>query len=751
MYNLKKKETYRNLADVKGLALVKLNGKIPFEQKWSQLGYRNFEDLTLNDDQNAGVLTGDVNGIIVLDVDDNKKFEKALSENGWELPETHTVKTGSGGYHYYFGYSYDGHEYGCRACKESGFDIRANGGQVVAPGSIHPETGRLYEVKKDLPYNEAPQWLLELAQGSQVDISGGIIEPEDVDFDSTNVVPAVIDKVRNGAPVGQRSEAMWHVMLSLMSSGLSDGQILKIFDENSIGDKGREKGPEWLSEQIQKARQHHKAHNKPIVALEDLIDALDKSEQGDADVFRKLFRDKFCYDCSLNKWFVFNGITWEQDVTDKAFNSVGRVAEEYKNRAIMLSSRAQRGEDLEPHLEGAIKKFNDKSDKLNTVAKRRSVLTLARSGGPDASLGIYGTEWNTDPWILGCANGVIDLKTGQLRGGRPQDFIRIASPVTWKGLNEPAPTWNKFIASIFDNNGNLIEYIQRLLGYSLIGQALEHVMPVLWGKGRNGKSTLFNCMENILGDYASPIQAETLLNSSTTASAASHSSHLFLLKDRRLVWTSEVNDGRYFDASVVKRLTGGDKIVGRKAYSADSESFTPTHTIMMLTNERPRVRNANDYALFERLHLVPFSLSFVPNPKEDYERQADRHLEAKLKSESPGILAWLVKGCLKYQEEGSLNPPKIVLDATKEYQNDEDIFGHFLDDSCEIRSGAKESSADIYRSYQNWCEANGHYKMSSQQFHRKMRERFEERKSGVKQYIGVSLVTEESKENDSDF
>ena len=258
-------------------------------------------------------------------------------------------------------------------------------------------------------------------------------------------------------------------------------------------------------------------------------------------------------------------------MTEEAFSAVAKVADEYRKHAMMLTSRIQRGEELDPK---AIKDFTDRSAKLNTVAKRKSVLTLARSGDPSDSLGIYGTEWNSDPWILGCTNGVIDLRTGQLRGGRPQDYIRISAPTTWNGLEEPAPVWKEFIESIFDNDGDLIEYMHRLLGYSLIGQAIEHVMPVLWGKGRNGKSTLFNCIGTVLGDYGAAIQAETLLSSSTIASAASHSSHLFALKDRRLVWTSEVNDGRYFDASVVKRLTGGDKIVGRKAYRRKKEQIS---------------------------------------------------------------------------------------------------------------------------------------------------------------------------------
>jgi putative DNA primase/helicase len=505
-----------------------------------------------------------------------------------------------------------------------------------------------------------------------------------------------------------------------------------------------------MTEQILKARGHHK-ETTPKLTLDDLLEGLEKSDQGDAEIFKKLFRDKFCYDCALGKWFVFNGITWEPDVTEQAFSAVEMVADEYKKQVTMLKTRVQKG-DIEPHLEKSIKDFTDKSKALNTVGKRKSVLRLARSGDPGKSLGIYGTEWNTDPWIFGCANGVIDLKTGQLRKGRPQDLIRIASPVTWEGLEAPAPIWEGFIESIFDGHEDLMAYMQRLLGYSIIGQTIEHVMPVLWGKGRNGKSTMFNCLGRILGDYASPIQSETLLNQSSSQSASSHTSHLFLLKDRRLVWTSEINDGRYFDASVVKSLTGGDKIVGRRAYSADAESFVPTHTIMMLTNSKPRIKDANDYALFRRLHLIPFKLSFVLDPKEDHERLADPELETKLTSESSGILAWLVRGTLMYQEEGSLRPPQVVLEATSKYQQDEDILGHFMADCIQESKGNMVKTSEVYRAYKEWSDANGHFQMSAQKFHQKIQDHLVKKKSSVDHYVDIRVVDDDTSSDDpNDF
>ncbi|WP_320043510.1 phage/plasmid primase, P4 family [uncultured Desulfobacter sp.] len=337
-----------------------------------------------------------------------------------------------------------------------------------------------------------------------------------------------------------------------------------------------------------------------------------------------------------------------------------------------------------------------------------------------------------------CCNS--DLKTGTMRPGDPEDYIRIITPVDWKGLDAKAPAWEDFMQTIFDGDSDLVDYMHRLLGLSLVGEVREHIMPVLWGRGRNGKSTMFNSLKHVLGDHASPIPAETLLKQNTSKSGASHTADLFILKDRRLVWTSEISDGKYFDAATVKRLTGGDDLSARRCHGIDFEVIKQSHTLMMLTNFRPHVHDASDYALFQRLHLIPFGLSFVPDPKEPHERKADVGLENKLRDEASGILAWLVRGCMRYLEAGGLKPPQVILDATKEYQETEDVFGHFLEDCIEKALGKREDAGAVYQAYQKWCHTNGHFALSGTKFHKKMQEKFTRRKSGVYIYLDVVLV-----------
>lgn len=729
-------------------SVIPLDGKRPIQKGWDK---HCIEKQTYSDIQthtgNFGITTGPASGLLVLDVDDIKSFEATCIENGWDLPETLTVRTGSGGIHYYFQYPTDGQQYLNRSRQKQGFDIRGIGGQVVAPGSIHPETDKLYVVEKDLPTAAAPLWMLNISKGVNLPITSdntlkqkAPIPLKEVNLDAIQLNDTTRQLILDGSEKPHRSEAIWSVLMALIPAGLSDGEILYLFDQYPIGDKSREFNDpaQWLLPQIQKARSVAEAE---IITSQEISYSLELSERGDSILFAKLASGNFCYDHSTKKWCRFNGVTWEEDTKTQVLSHLDKLVHLYMDEAGRLSDEKRKAIKEENHeKEKQYRKQENelyyRSKRLNTLQRRKNVLQLAAG-----ELGITSDDWDSNPWIFPCANGAIDLKTGQLLPVNPEDYIKTASKVKWTGLDTPAPTWEKFLNDIFQNDQELISYIQRLFGCGLIGQVLEHVLPIFWGKGRNGKSTLFNVLKLVLGDLASPIPSETILSQKFTQSGASHNADLFLFKGRRMVWTSEVGDNRYFDSSTVKRLTGGDELVGRKPHAADFEFITPSHMLFLLTNAKPRIHNADDYALFRRLHLIPFKASFVPEPKEKFELQADPQMETKLKEEASGILAWFVRGCLSYQEQG-LNPPAIVHEATKEYQQEEDSFGYFLDEHCKERSGSRVDRSILYNTYKKWCSENGHHPLNSKNFYKKMRERYgKEKKSGNSRFfVGLCLV-----------
>jgi hypothetical protein len=249
-------------------SLIPLNGKVPFEKGWQQWCSTKHEFNEADfEGHNAGVCCGPASGVIVLDIDDPDAFEALIKGNGFEIPGTYTVRTGSGKLHYYFTYPATGDEIGNRSLKHpvysrsTIFDIRGMGGQVVAPGSIHPDTGKAYKVEKDLPVAPIPDWLMGFITTGSIDTgclwSIPLPEPQDREFiESLKVSPDIQQMILNGKPKGERSEAGMTVMLALMGARYDHNTIRFIFDHYPIGDKAREKGKAWFNGEIKRAENH---------------------------------------------------------------------------------------------------------------------------------------------------------------------------------------------------------------------------------------------------------------------------------------------------------------------------------------------------------------------------------------------------------------------------------------------------------------------------------------------------------------
>jgi len=499
----------------------------------------------------------------------------------------------------------------------------------------------------------------------------------------------------------------------------------------------------------EKILEEQKLIDKPIPIIEgfdsqSVLKALKANEVGDAWLLEALCEEKFSYDHSAGLWYRWNGNHWEEDGVDEIIKAVDLLVGEYgkevqrqaQNRTTATKSsqadKAKQAEELERELLTRVKD-------LQCLHRRRNVLILARSGID--SLGISGNEWDSDPYLLGCANGIIDLRTGEYRKGAPQDYILKAAPTEWKGLHEPAPTWERFLLDVFDQDQNLAQFLQTLLGYAISGLSTEHIFPVLWGEGRNGKGTLLETINHVLGPIAGPIPSEMLLSKARPRSGAGPSSDIMALRGRRTAWGSETDEDRFLDTGKVKWLVGGDTLTGRPPYGKKQIEFTPTHTLFLLTNHKPHV-SAEEYAMWKRIILVPFIMKFEdnPDPSNPKHRKRDPKMPEKLKEEASGILAWLVRGFLAWQEKGHLDPPPVVLEATKGYQTEEDVLGFFIVDYCRTGPDRTVRADDFYKGFKNWCQENGHKAMSNTKFGRRMSKRFHKDKdSSGRFYRGISV------------
>lgn len=468
---------------------------------------------------------------------------------------------------------------------------------------------------------------------------------------------------------------------------------------------------------------------------------LQDNEKGDAKLFVNLFRDKYIYDHTEKQWYYWNDHYWRADIINQVTSSIESIIEIYKEEVRRqnweLSKCKKSGDDARiESTEKKIKAYQKRIESLNTL--KRSEAVIRQAGMGKNGLSTPGDTWDILPFLFCCKNGVIDLQTGEFFPGQQDQMLKTASPTKWEGVDEDCPAFNKFMLDIFNGDTEIVNYMQKLLGYCITGDQSNHIVPIFWGIGRNGKSTLLEVMKHVLGDFSGPIEAETLLHQRFGKTSGSASSDIMVLRGKRLVWASETDEGRSVSASKIKLLSGGDAITGRELYQSNV-TFPATHHAVLMTNHKPHAP-ADDYALWNRVRLIPFLVSFVNKPTKEFEKQADPELPKKLKTEASGILAWLVKGYIRFQIEGFKTPRSIMV-ATNDYQKEEDSLGLFIDERTYQNAAAEIQASKLYSGYSTWSLDNGIKPMSGTKFGREMKKKYiAVRYSNAVFYKGVDLI-----------
>jgi putative DNA primase/helicase len=313
-----------------------------------------------------------------------------------------------------------------------------------------------------------------------------------------------------------------------------------------------------------------------------------------------------------------------------------------------------------------------------------ATLKLARS---EEGIADAGNDWNRDPMLLAVPNGVIDLRTGRLRDGKPEDRINLHSPVPYDPRAR-CHRWHKFLREVFEGNAEIIDYVQRRAGYSSCGDTSEQELAILLGKGANGKTVFLSTLNAALGDYAYNMPFSTVELRDRTAIP----NDVAALVDRRFVTASETNQGARLNEARIKALTGCDPLTARFLH-CEFFTFKPVAKFWLSVNHKPRVSD-NSYGFWRRVRLIQFNRQFTGN-------DADPHLEKKLRAELPGILAWIVRGCLRWQRVG-LKPPDSVMQATADYQRESDPLADFLAERCINDPNSEEEARGLYREYTHW-------------------------------------------------
>ncbi len=420
--------------------------------------------------------------------------------------------------------------------------------------------------------------------------------------------------------------------------------------------------------------------------------------------------DKIRFSFAWKKWFFWDGKTWSTDVN-------GQILRLAKDTVKHIYEEAAKITDIFQRQAAARWAVSSESER-----RLNAMVALAQS---EPDIPISPQELDTNPDLLNCFNGTVDLKTGKLKPHDPKDFITKIIPVKYQP-EAVCPLWLEFLETIFDWNYDLIGFLQRAAGYSLTGDTSEQCLFLLHGYGANGKSTFLNIINHLLGDYAQTADFETFLIKKNETVR----NDLARMIGRRFISAIEVEGERRLSEVLVKQLTGGDTIAARFLFG-EYFDFRPTFKIWLAANHKPNIRGT-DHAIWRRIRLVPFIVT-IP------EDERDSKLFEKLQDELPGILSWAVQGCLEWQRVG-LKIPDEVRSATNEYRSDMDSLGAFLSDCCLVSPEVKVRSGDLYEAYRRWCEDNGEHSINNRHFGRRLSEKsFQRLQSNGNWWRGVGI------------
>lgn len=440
-------------------------------------------------------------------------------------------------------------------------------------------------------------------------------------------------------------------------------------------------------------------------------------ELGDSLLFNRLHREKFVCNEISGEWLHFVGPHWEHDPQK------GRVKAEIESVVDLyiehvLSPVLEDLDKLDPTNKDDKAEFSQLSKRKKTIETR--INDLRKNYKKNAvinscianrdSLVITHDDLDQKPWLLPVENGVYDLEFDKFyEGGRYDDYLTTYAPTPLSKDKPDCPRWKKFLYLILGEDQEQVNYMQRLLGYSITALRREHIFVVLYGPhGRNGKGTLINVLINILGSLMSKLNTEMLMVQKGPSNATGPKVEIMDMKNKRIIYASETEKGQRFAYGQIKQWSGGEIMKGRGMADNYMTEFWPSHVLFLLCNERPSAP-PQDNAFWSRLRVVKFPYSFEWNCTESYHRPVDKDLEKKLLQESEGILHWLIEGTQLYKQHGE-NPPKKVIEDSESYREHVDDLQGWIDVHCTVNKDDastenRELSTTLYSNYRTYWES----------------------------------------------
>ena len=472
---------------------------------------------------------------------------------------------------------------------------------------------------------------------------------------------------------------------------------------------------------------------RPTAQTEPTTESLSKpkiynrTDIGNAERLVEHWKGEIRFCVELNCWLIWDGIRWLVDdgsaIDRRAIEMIKAMSKEAITYGPDEERRALLGHAL----------YSERSARINSMIK----LARVQDGIPIAL-----NDLDTDPMLLNCKNGTLDLRTGILLPHRKEDLITRLVHVDYDP-EAICPIWYKFLSQITKRDFDLQSYLNRLAGYCLTGKTSEQTIWIFYGEGANGKSTFIETLRVLLQEYAK--QAD--FTSFKKKKFDGIRNDLARIKGARLFTAVETGKGDYLDEVLIKRITGQDTITARFLHKEFFE-FKNNAKVIIAANDLPKIRG-KDHAIWRRVKIVPFSLT-IPS------ETMDRDLPEKLRGELPGILAWAVRGCIDWQILGLVQPQEVT-DASDSFRRDMDTVPTFVKEMCRTGYELKVKKSVLWNSYRKWCFEKKVKAASRTDFRSEMLEQgFSETKISVEYYTGLDIcsdagVDDVSAADDTDF
>ncbi len=722
------------------LTPLSVHGKRPLVKDWIKHATNNEDEVKMWASRyphgfNVGLLVGQKSGIVVLDVDPRNggdKHYKSVLENLGLKDTGPRVLTGGdgGGFHLYFKHP-NPSEYFRSHEIAMGVDLMADGGHhVVLPPSIHP-SGRKYVwgVDIDLDTLEViPNIKQESVNPKTKRVKKSSIVPQasesstPLDSSSIGVEPNYkmvfagclwLQHCKEHAAI--LPEPQWYAMLSIvakcgnakthaivMSSGhpgFSEEETFKKLEQSKVAS-----GPrtcKYIRESFSCGHicdncqfgKRTEFNSSPIAMGLNMADRgrFMLTDIGNAERFAKEKKGKWIFCAEHEKWLQFTDGYWKTDV-------VGNIKKEvYSTVRGMLDSEDEETRKWAVQCES--------QERTNAMRKMAEPL-----------MSVSTTIFDCDHFKLMCSNGVLDLETRQLTKGKPDDYITKCTHTEYDPTAK-SELVSRFIYEMCNKDNQLVDLLQRCIGYSLCGSVSEKKIFIIQGVSDSGKSTFANAIAHCFGDYSKTSDPDTFFDRKNRGTIRND---LAMLKDTRYVVTSEIKKGDRLSEDMVKRVTGGDSVACRFLHKEYFE-FIPQFKIWMLCNDLPLIRTG-DKALWNRVIIIPTHT--VPE-------KIDRMLSEKLKQpeNKRALLNWAVEGFSKYLEKG-LYVPESIADYLKRYRTKCDKLAGWLDDCTVHDSNGRSKLCEVKDSYDMWCTMNGEERVSQKMFTELLEEKGYERSAG---------------------